>query len=90
VLEHVPLDVDHIISSWQRLTLLRLVKADGGTTGSLCTPLIPASLRLLKLMPSLACDGASDPTPYVASGRRLDGAGSCVGAGKIQEAWDNR
>ena len=86
----MPLDVDHIISSWQRLTLLRLVKADGGTTGSLCTPLIPPSPAASYTDASLACDGASDPTPYVASGRRLDGAGSCVGAGKIQEARETR
>ena len=86
----MPLDVDHIISSWQRLTLLRLVEADGGTTGSLCTPLIPPSPAASYTDASLACDGASDPTPYVASGRRLDGAGSCVGACKIQEARDNR
>src|SRR5262245_41342639 len=28
-------------------------------------------------MAPLACDGASDPTPNVASGRRLDGGHSC-------------
>jgi hypothetical protein len=42
---------------------------------------IPASPAVSYTDASLACDGASDPAPYVASGRRLDG-GARVGAFK--------
>ena len=61
-----------------------------GTDRRLCGETRRTSLSMATLIPaisappaaaytkaSLACDGASDPAPYVASGRRLEGAGSC-------------
>ena len=68
-------------------TSLRLVAETTRSRGAL---LMPAHPNLcLQSCASLACDGTSDPAPYVASGRRLDG-GARVGACKIQEAREAR
>src|SRR5262245_38677183 len=45
--------------------------------GAFARCLSPPPLPCFTLMAPLACDGASDPTPNVASGRRLDGGPSC-------------